>query len=253
MEIEELADEMVKKGKVVVLTGAGISSNAGLPTFRGKGGLWTFLDPEKFTIEYFMEKPEEWWSFSIEFFKPFLNASPTVSHYAIAELERMGIVDAVITQNIDGLHQKAGSKNVIELHGNASRLKCIFCGEEYSIDNFMDDLENGNAPRCKKCGRILKSAAVLFGEEIPRKELMLSIYYASTCRIFLVVGTSLSVYPAAELPEYARKNGARVIYINREVDFDWRDYEIINADSDSVFPEVLNYIKKLVNEYGNTA
>ena len=246
MNAEELGDEILKYGDVVFLTGAGISSNAGIPTFRGKNGLWSYIDPEKFTIEYFMKNPEEWWSISFELFDLFLNVSPTPSHYAIAQLEKMGIVKAVITQNIDGLHKKAGSKNVIELHGNVSNLKCIFCQNEYRIEDFLEGLREGKIPKCPKCGNILKTGAILFDEEIPRKELLLSIYYASTCKMMIIVGTSLLVYPAASLPYYAKKNNSKIVYINKEIGEYVGDFDYIQEDSDKIIPMAVKHIKEKI-------
>ena len=243
MRIEELAKE-IKKGRVVALTGAGISSNAGLPTFRGNNGLWTYIDPEKFTMEFFRKNPEEWWSIAKDLFLPFFNARPTRAHYALAELESKGFLEAIITQNIDGLHQMAGSKNVIEIHGNVNKLKCILCNEYYPLKDYIEEIKKGGLPRCPRCGSILKTGAVLFGEQIPRNEYLLSIYYSSRCNLMLVIGTSLEVEPAATLPKYARENGAKIIYINKDVsEIVGKEMEYLQGDSDEILEEIVKAIK----------
>lgn len=244
VDISEIASEFKKSKFTVALTGAGISSNAGIPTFRDDYGLWNNVDPEKFTLDYFIKNPDDWWCLAGRIFKSFLNASPTISHHSLALLEKYGLLKTIITQNVDGLHQKAGSKNVIELHGNASKLKCTLCGEEYGISKYIETIENCKAPRCRKCGGLLKTGAVLFGEPIPRKDYLLAIYYSSRCQLMLVIGSSLQVEPAAFLPAYTVTNGGKVIFINKDMKniVDSR-FITVNGDSDYVLKELINYLE----------
>ena len=245
-EIKNVAEILKNSKQAVALTGSGISTGSGIPTFRGKDGLWNKYDPEKFTMEYFMKNPKDFWSTAKNLFLPLINAFPSKSHYVLAELEEMGIIKAVITQNIDGLHQKAGSKNVLEIHGNGKKLKCLLCGEEYEIENFIDEINKNNVPLCKKCHSILKPDAVLFGELLPKKTYLNSIYYSYTADVMLVIGTSLLVEPAASLPFSAKENGAKIITINLEktpLD-DLADY-ILKGYSDEILDKILNEIKNL--------
>ncbi|MDP8012086.1 MAG: NAD-dependent protein deacylase [Thermoplasmata archaeon] len=245
-EIKNVAKILKNSKQAVALTGSGISTGSGIPTFRGKDGLWNKYDPEKFTMEYFMKNPKDFWSTAKNLFLPLINAFPSKSHYVLAELEEMGIIKAVITQNIDGLHQKAGSKNVLEIHGNGKKLKCLLCGEEYDIENFIDEINKNNVPLCKKCHSILKPDAVLFGELLPKKTYLNSIYYSYTADVMLVIGTSLLVEPAASLPFSAKEKGAKIITINLEktpLD-DLADY-ILKGYSDEILDKILNEIKNL--------
>ena len=203
--IVRIAAMIVKAKRVVVFTGAGVSTESGIPDFRSPGGIWTKMDPEDFTIDRFLASPEarnKQWRFFTNG-NLFKDARPNAAHEAIAELERLGRLDCVITQNIDNLHQKAGSKNVIEFHGNMLCARCMKCRRKYGYEQVLSDLETRLPPRCE-CGGILKPDAVFFGEAIPQDALKRSFQEAEDCDLMLVIGTSAQVEPAASLPLIAK-------------------------------------------------
>lgn len=210
------AAEIIRKSKnMIALTGAGVSVESGIPDFRSAGGLWDKYDPAIYaTIQSFNSMPERVWDMIFEMIDITATAKPNKAHYALAELESMNYLKALITQNIDNLHQAAGSRNVIEFHGNASRLECLRCGKIYEASGF--DLARKKIPRCGSCGVILKPSVVFFGEMIPPDALHKSAEYAATADVVLVAGTSAIVYPAAAIPQQARRNGAKIIEFNIE-------------------------------------
>lgn len=230
---------MAWQRRCVVLTGAGISADSGIPTFRSYGGLWEKYDPMEFaSLEAFLRDPTKYWSLRGEFIRNYNHYQPNEAHLALAELERMGIVQAVITQNIDNLHKKAGSKNVIEIHGNIMEILCLACGREYKAPNVPE----GIPPRCS-CGGILKPNTVLFGEELPVGVFMKAREASAACRIMLLVGTSAVVQPAAFLPCLAKQNGAKIIEVNIERSFPDADY-CITEKAGTALPEIVAEIKK---------
>lgn len=197
--------------KIVFVTGAGISQESGIPTFRGKEGLWRNYDPMKLaTIDAFYDNPKLVWEWYNERRKNILQAQPNLGHKAIAELEKYAQV-VVLTQNIDGLHQKAGSSKVLELHGSVVRIKCSVC-------DFKDEIvtEISEIPPMCKCGNILRPDVVWFGESLPQDVWGKAIMFASQCDLMVIVGTSLVVSPANTLPIYAKQNDAILIEINPE-------------------------------------
>jgi len=213
-EIERIA-EMLKNSKhAVVFTGAGISVESGIPPFRGKGGLWEKYDPEEVASIYgFKRNPKAFWQFAKELLIK-TKAEPNKAHHAIAELERLGIVKAVITQNIDMLHQKAGSRRVLELHGSMEYVDCLDCKTTYKWED-VEEILKKEIPRCKECGSYyLKPRVVFFGEPLPRDVLGEAMNEAKMCDLFIVVGSSLVVYPAAHLPFIAKENGAKLVIVN---------------------------------------
>lgn len=198
----------------IALTGAGVSTASGIPDFRGPKGLWRRVDPRKFEITYFLEHPLEVWRLYRERFKALSRVGPNPSHYALAKLEREGVIRAVITQNIDGLHQRAGSRRVIELHGNFSKAVCLSCGRLYPIEEAFRMLEEGRVPRCPYCGGLLKPNVVMFGEPLPVDALSEAFQLAERSDVVLVAGTSLWVSPANQIPVVAKARGARIIIVN---------------------------------------
>ena len=197
--------------KIVFVTGAGISQESGIPTFRGKEGLWRNYDPMKLaTIDAFYDNPKLVWEWYNERRKNVFQSQPNLGHKAIAELEKYAQV-VVLTQNIDGLHQKAGSSKVLELHGSIIRIKCSVC-------DFNDEIvtEISEIPPMCKCGNILRPDVVWFGESLPQDVWQKAIMFASQCDLMVVVGTSLVVSPANTLPIYAKQNNAILIEINPE-------------------------------------
>lgn len=210
--LEQAASAIVGSDLAVALTGAGISVESGIPDFRSAGGLWTRYDPAEYaTIDSFLQKPEKVWLMLRELEDVILDARPNEAHVGLAELERMGHLHCVITQNIDNLHQAGGTVNVIEYHGNGSTLSCLWCHAGYAAA----EKRGSNPPRCN-CGRILKPDVVLFGEAIPTEALTLSFDLASRAGALLVIGTSATVSPANTIPSIAKRNGAVVIEINME-------------------------------------
>lgn len=211
-QIEKAANILIKARSVVALTGAGISVESGIPPFRGKGGLWEKIDPIKYAhIDAYDKNPAQVWEVLFAGLKKVLDkAKPNAGHLGLARLEEMEILNTVVTQNIDGLHQDAGSKDVIEFHGTFATLSCLDCGQGERTNNV--DLAN-LPPRCS-CGGILRPDVVMFGEMIPMDHLQRSQMLASSCDVMMVVGTSATVEPAAYLPVIAKRAGAVIIEIN---------------------------------------
>ncbi|HHO75492.1 MAG TPA: NAD-dependent deacylase [Deltaproteobacteria bacterium] len=205
--IDTTVELLLKAQHVIVLTGAGISTESGVPDFRSPGGIWEQYDPTMFFIERFLADPEEVWRCLLDMnssqeFKLF-DAIPNKGHHALAYLEEISIIQTVITQNIDNLHQKAGSRHVIEFHGNMLYAKCMECSLKSGYKKILEDLEERFPPRCP-CGGILKPDAVFFGEAIPQGALKESFQEADNCDLMLVIGTSAQVEPAASLPMIAK-------------------------------------------------
>ncbi len=212
-EIRKTAKLISATDKVAALTGAGISVDSGIPDFRGADGLWSKYDPMEYShIDAFLSNPEKVWSVLLEAGQNVMNAKPNPAHHGLAELERMGHLKAVVTQNTDNLHQRAGSRNVIEFHGNGQRLVCLTCGEKYEVAE-MDFSEV--PPRCK-CSGLLKPDVVFFGEQIPVDANLRADEAARTCAVMMVIGTSAVVWPAANIPRQAKIHGAKVVEINPE-------------------------------------
>ncbi|MDP8228937.1 MAG: NAD-dependent deacylase [Candidatus Electryoneaceae bacterium] len=203
--------------RIVAFTGAGISAESGIPTYRGAGGTWTKYDPEKYaSINYFVREPTYYWSFFRDVRHDLMNeAEPNLAHLALVELEKRGQLSAVITQNIDGLHIKAGSKRVLELHGNTTRFYCFDCHAPYTMKDAKSLLDEGQMPpRCAKCKGVLRPDVVLFGEMLPTDVTMEAEQESRLCDLMLVIGSSLVVYPAAQLPYTAKQSNAALAIIN---------------------------------------
>ncbi len=195
-------------------TGAGISVESGIPPFRGPDGLWSKYDPKILDIGFFQSEPEKAWeAINKLFYDYFGKAEPNGAHRALAQLEDLNLVKAIITQNIDNLHQDAGSKNVWEYHGNYSKLVCLHCKARYQAEefNFSEKI-----PRCKEDNFILKPDFVFFGEAIPQKASAASFNEASIADVFILIGTTGEVMPANMVPRLAKQNGATIIEINPE-------------------------------------
>jgi NAD-dependent deacetylase len=216
-EIQQVADWIRNSKSTVALTGAGISVDSGIPDFRSPGGLWTKFNPMEYaTIQAFRNNPIKVWTMLVEMEGVIRNARPNPGHFGLAALERMGHLDAIITQNIDNLHQEAGNTRVVEFHGNGQRLVCLSCGAVCDARAFSARSTEDEAfpPRCAKCEAILKPDVVLFGEQIPFEAARKAQILASKCDVMLVVGTSAGVVPAAELPFLAKERGAKIVEIN---------------------------------------
>jgi len=199
---------------VVVLTGAGISTPSGIPDFRSDNtGLWSFINPlEVATIWAFHEHPQRFYNWIRPLAKDVLNARPNPAHLALTQLERMGKVSAIVTQNIDGLHQKAESERVLEIHGHLRTLSCLTCGHQEESAPYLDAFtRTGELPICPKCGSVMKPDVVLFGEALPHDLVVAAQEATLESDLMLVVGSSLEVMPAADLPALAVRSGSRLI------------------------------------------
>ncbi len=227
--------------KIVVVTGAGISQESGIPTFRGKDGLWKKHDPMKLaTIDAFYDDPKLVWEWYEDRRKNILAAEPNPGHIAIAELEKFVKV-VVLTQNIDGLHQKSGSTNVLELHGSIIRIKCTVCDFKDEISSRFEELP----PRCK-CGEILRPDVVWFGESLPQDVWSEAIIHSNSCDVMIIVGTSLVVSPANTLPIYAKQNNALLIEVNPEKTIMSTDVDLsLKTTSANALPHLVSIFKNM--------
>jgi len=222
---------------IVFFTGAGISTESGIPDFRSPGGIWTKMKPIMFQDFISSEKWQlESWRRKFEIDKDINIAKPNIGHKVIAKLFKLNKVSYVITQNIDNLHHDSGiqSNKIIELHGNSTFARCLNCNKRYELKYVKKFLEKNNnnytvAPKCSDCNGIIKSATISFGQPMPEKEMRVAEKAALECDLFIVIGSSLKVYPAANLPIIARKNGSKLIIINRE-----------NTELDSIAHLVIN-------------
>jgi NAD-dependent deacetylase len=219
-EIADLAQAIARSRRAAVFTGAGISTESGIPDFRSPGGIWTRMAPIDFADFLASEEARrEIWRRRFAMDETFRAAAPNRGHRAVAELVRRGKVAAVITQNIDGLHQASGiaEDQVIELHGNSTYARCLDCKARHELDALRADFErDGTAPLCNACGGFVKTATISFGQAMPPEPMRRSEFEALAADLFIVAGSSLVVYPAAGFPELAKRNGATLVIINRE-------------------------------------
>lgn len=214
MRDKELIEKLKNSHHVVALTGAGVSTASGIPDFRSPGGVYSKYPEYVFDIDYFCTDPSGFYRFWKEALLPMNQAKPNSVHLLLAELERLGFLKAIITQNIDRLHQKAGSKNVIELHGNIHEHYCVKCGKEYSIDEVKELLYANPVPYCS-CSGLIRPNIVFFGENLPSSALNEAMKHARNCDLMVVLGSSLVVYPAAQLPIIAKEHNATLFIVNR--------------------------------------
>mgnify|MGYP000320138366 FL=1 len=240
MIFESIKNQIKDVKKIAFVTGAGISQESGIPTFRGKGGLWRNHDAMKLaTIDAFYENPKLVWEWYNERRENIFSVSPNQGHKAIADLEKYVKV-VILTQNIDGLHQKAGSSEVLELHGSIVKIKCTVCDFKDEIMTKFSEIP----PLCK-CGNILRPDVVWFGESLPEEIWKHAIVQASQCDMMIIVGTSLVVSPANTLPIYAKQNNAYLIEINPEKTEMSSEMDlIINDTSANVLPKIVSMFKE---------
>ncbi len=244
--IKKTARDLAKSKKVIALTGAGVSVESGIPPFRGKGGIWEKIDPMEFAhIDSFMRDPAKVWDILIREMKDVVEkARPNDAHIGLARLEELGILSAIITQNVDGLHQLAGNTDVIEFHGTFALQRCLKCAKKIETAKVsLDEIP----PKCE-CGGILRPDCVFFGEMIPPQHLFRSSKISRECEIMLVVGTSAVVYPASNIPGDAKKSGAKIIEINPEntpLTGSISDY-IIKGNAGKVIKEIVSEVELLL-------
>jgi NAD-dependent deacetylase len=216
----------------VVLTGAGISTESGVPDFRSAGGIWAAYDPAVVaSIDGFRRDPGRVWEFYGRRLTLLRDVRPNAAHVVLAELETAGLVRAVVTQNVDGLHARAGSRDVVEVHGSLASAVCLACGETVPREELRLPL-----PRCPVCEAVLKPGVVMFGELLPRAALARSVELAGAAGLLLVVGSSLQVWPVAGLPDETLRHGGRVAVVNREpTPYDEQAAVVIRGDAGPVF------------------
>ena len=236
---DNVSQNLINSQKIVFVTGAGISQESGIPTFRGKDCYWRKHDPMKLaSIDAFFDDPHLVWEWYEDRRKNILMAKPNEGHFAIANMEKFRDV-TVLTQNIDGLHQRSGSTNVLELHGSIIRIKCTVC--DFSGD-IIEDFES-LPPKCE-CGNILRPDVVWFGEALSEEVWKNAIKEASTCDVMIIAGTSLAVSPANTLPIYAKQNGATLIEVNPEKTVMSNDMDLsIQTTSTNALPKMLSVLK----------
>lgn len=239
----EFLDELRKADYAVVLTGAGVSTPSGVPDFRGPKGIYSRVPPETFEIDIFLRHPERYYEVEREILSSSFDAKPNEVHLLLARLESMGLIRGVITQNIDGLHQRAGSRVVVELHGNISTGTCLSCGRKFSRKEINTRLERSTVPRCD-CGGLIKPDVVFFGEQLPPDALERGMEMAWRADLMIVMGSSLVVYPAANLPVITVRNGGRLIIITRgETQLDFMAHRKYDVDLVEFSREVLRLIE----------
>jgi NAD-dependent deacetylase len=228
--------------RVLVFTGAGISTESGIPDFRGPNGLWTRVDPSRYTIQNFVADPEvrrESWQNRLH--SPLEEARPNAGHRAVVELEQLGKVRIVVTQNIDGLHQLAGSRDVIELHGTTREAACLSCRRRLPIATVLDRVREGDVdPHCELCGGLLKAATISFGQALIEADLLRAHAEASACDLCLAAGSTLSVWPAAGVPLEARRSGAPLVIVNDgDTELDDAASAVIRGRTGEVLPALV--------------
>jgi NAD-dependent deacetylase len=209
-------DLVLSSSNVVALTGAGISTESGIPDYRSPGtGLWEKMDQSVVSLDGFMREPSRYYDYSLELYPARKAAKPNSAHYMLAELENKGVLKGVITQNVDGLHQDAGSGQVHELHGSLRQAVCLDCSTLQSMDEAMERAISGqNPPLCTDCGGVIKPNAVFFGEVLPRMPWERSLELSRNADLFIAIGSSLQVSPANTLPDIAIRAGAKIIVLN---------------------------------------
>ncbi len=211
--LEEAARKFRKADHPVALTGAGISVASGIADFRSKGGLWSRFSPEEYaTLQVFLENPEKAWELYRTLGRELLNKKPNRAHVILAELEKRNLLAGIVTQNVDNLHQAAGSRNVLEIHGDHNHLHCLQCGDRIKVR--ADHFTKSHIPRCSLCDYPLKPNIVLFGEQVHNLDSIQELI--RSCDLLLVIGTSAQVYPAATLPHTVKQQGGLVFEFNRE-------------------------------------
>jgi len=248
-DLDTVAEWLRDADSIVVLTGAGISTESGIPDFRGPQGVWT-KNPaaeKTATLQYYVGDPEvrkQAWRNRIE--GNFWTAEPNAGHRALADLERKASVRLLVTQNVDGLHHAAGCspENIVEIHGNVREVKCLGCEWKAPMEVALDRVRAGEEdPKCPDCGGILKSATISFGENLVPDDLMRSQAAAASSDVFLAIGTSLTVYPAAGLPEVALARGAKLVIFNaQETPFDDLADAVFRDQLGDVLPELVEKI-----------
>lgn len=251
-KIEEFAELIMDAEEIVALTGAGMSTESGIPDFRSPDtGLWTKVDPgEVASIQSYVANPERNVKFLLELGMTIFKAKPNKGHKALARLQELGKLEGVMTQNIDGLHQRAGTENVIELHGTANEAICMKCNEIYPITAFVNQIVQGESqPTCKKCGGLLKPNTIFFGEALESDVLQRADQMIGTCDLLIVLGSSLLVYPVAFYPQRVVGAGAKLGIINiQTTNMDTQAEVVIHKKIGTVLPKIVERVAKKLED-----
>ena len=248
-KILTVAREIAKGGKNIVFTGAGISTESGIPDFRSKGGIWDKYRPIYFD-DFMSSKTAriEYWKRKVAFYPDLVKAKPNPAHRAVTELYKMDLLEALITQNVDGLHQESGipDDKVIELHGNTRRARCMSCKKTVSLDEVHRRIEQGDpAPECD-CGGYLKSDTISFGQAMPVDEVEKATDLSRNADFFMVIGSTLLVHPAAAMPGYATKKGSFLVIVNlSETPYDDASDVLIQGKAGEVLPVIVKEVRRL--------
>jgi NAD-dependent deacetylase len=244
--IESIAKDIASSKHVIAFTGAGISAESGISTYRGQGGIWNKYDPAIYAnIDYFHRDPSYYWNFFRDVRYPMIKqAQPNAGHRALAELETLGKLRAVITQNIDELHQQSGSTHVIELHGTTRRYYCLKCSQRFDFDTVFEMSGKDIPPPCPECKGMIRPDVIMFGEPLKTDVLRSAFEAAEACDFVLAVGSSLVVYPAADIPARAKRQGAKLAIINKdETPMDPVADYVLREASGSVLPAIIDQLK----------
>ena len=251
--IETLSEWIAQAKRIIVFTGAGVSTESGIPDFRSAGGLWDRYDPDEFRFRRFLESEEarrKYWKMHTEIYELFTKVRPNVAHEACVELDRLEKLECVITQNVDNLHTEAGLPpgKVIEIHGNALQVGCLECDARHPRAEVQGWLDAGEeVPLCRKCGGLLKPRTISFGQGMPIEEMQEAEVRMKRCDLFIVIGASLVVYPAADMPVHARVNGARLVIINMTpTPFDEQADLVIYGKAGKAMGEILERVKQIL-------
>jgi len=253
IKIENFAKLIIDSNDIVALTGAGMSTESGIADFRSPGtGLWEKVDPYEFaSINSYMANTSKNLEFMLETGRTIFRARPNRGHKSLTKLQKMGKLRGVLTQNIDRLHHKAHTKNIVEFHGNAYEAKCMSCGQIYEITIMVNQVMKGQStPSCEKCSGLLKPNAIFFGEPLESETFQAADEMISKCDLLLVLGSSLVVYPVAFYPQKIISNGAKLAIINiQETDMDSAAEVVIHEKIGETFPRIVDLVKKNCNEF----
>jgi NAD-dependent deacetylase len=235
--------------KILVFAGAGLSTESGIPDFRSPGGIWDKYDPSDFYFQKIISSEasqEKYWKMSREFYQVMKDAQPNPAHMAIKQLEDMGKLLAVVTQNIDHLHHKAGNSpdKIIEVHGTAFTVSCLSCGRQYGRPEIEERMDSGvRVPYCDDCSGFLKPDTISFGQAMPQDKMERAFMHARECELCMVLGSSLVVYPAASIPVQAVQSGAKLVIINRdETPMDGMAHVVINESLSTALTQMLTHV-----------
>ncbi len=250
-KIYEAAKLLLNSNDAIVLTGAGVSTESGIPDFRGENGIWEKYKPEIYAqITNFIKDPSKFWELAEKIAPTLFNAEPNPGHLALSELEKIDLIKAIITQNVDELHQKAGSIIVYEVHGNINRFNCIGCRASYEKKQILRKIKKEkNSPTCDICAAPLKPSVVLFGESLPTFEIYQSKALSQKADVMLIAGSSLSVAPVCDLPLYTLREGGKLIIVNDQpTHLDDKAEIVIHNKTGIILPLIVQEIKKIKTE-----